>query len=440
MNWWRGKRPEEFMPEPARDTPDLDSPAPRKEDRILAMQRSLGNHAVQRLLPQSEGESLNDQERASLESSFGVDLSEVRLHKDGSAAALAEDHQASALTAGRDIYFAPGAYGSGTLAHEVVHVVQQSHAGSLQRNEDAELESEAREASVHAGAGKMARVTQPAAAPAVQRQPLPGYQESRLRLMPDWSVTIDRFDIGKFQISATQKTQLDTLASRILGRISLVRELTAQVVGFADVPGGEERNKVLGQERADAVRNYLIGKGVPEDALTASSLGESFLAIDTKNYEARNRRVEIYVHERSFRPLHLGEPPTLKPLPPVVTPKPLDLTYHPPIHVPTPQEEMEENLRRNLEIDKLAHDILEREKSKPSVSAADVFGRAMREITKKMGLPKWIQDKAQDLGEKLPSMGANALFDQITADRNLSESEKNAVHSAIEALTKTKIK
>ena len=105
------------------------------------------------------------------------------------------------------------------------------------------------------------------------------------------------------------------------------------------------RWEMVDDEELMLVRNYLIGKGVPEDALTASSLGESFLAVDSKNYEARNRRVEIYVHERSFRPLHLGESSTLKPLPPVVTPKPLDLTYHPPIHGKAPNARASGNTR-----------------------------------------------------------------------------------------------
>src|SRR5262245_20219415 len=69
--------------------------------------------------------------RAKLEAAFGRNFAGVRIHQDGLAAA----NGAKALTRGNDIHFAPGQFDPGSpeglelLAHELTHVVQQSHRG-----------------------------------------------------------------------------------------------------------------------------------------------------------------------------------------------------------------------------------------------------------------------------------------------------------------------
>lgn len=63
--------------------------------------------------------------------SFGHDFSDVRVHSDSLAGALAQSVQARAFTTGADIFFAGGEYRPGSasgrelLAHELTHVVQQ---------------------------------------------------------------------------------------------------------------------------------------------------------------------------------------------------------------------------------------------------------------------------------------------------------------------------
>lgn len=65
---------------------------------------------------------------------LGDSLSDVRIHSDGAAGALARSVSARAFTVGSDIFFAPGEYrpatgaGQELLAHELVHVVQQRGA------------------------------------------------------------------------------------------------------------------------------------------------------------------------------------------------------------------------------------------------------------------------------------------------------------------------
>jgi len=66
-----------------------------------------------------------------MNTSFGVDFSNVRVHKDGEAANMNKELQAQAFTHGSDIYFNQGKYdpesshGKFLLAHELTHVVQQ---------------------------------------------------------------------------------------------------------------------------------------------------------------------------------------------------------------------------------------------------------------------------------------------------------------------------
>src|SRR5262249_1602220 len=90
----------------------------------------------------------------------GAGLSQVRIHRDTPAAEAAEALNATAFTAGRDVYFAAGKYAPGRsegqrlLAHELAHTIQQSNgqeptklapkaAGGAVDNPDAAREREA---------------------------------------------------------------------------------------------------------------------------------------------------------------------------------------------------------------------------------------------------------------------------------------------------------
>jgi outer membrane protein OmpA-like peptidoglycan-associated protein len=52
----------------------------------------------------------------------------------------------------------------------------------------------------------------------------------------------------------------------------------------------------LSQQRAEAVRNFLISRGVAADRLTAKGYGESQPVADNATEEGRfkNRRVELF--------------------------------------------------------------------------------------------------------------------------------------------------
>ncbi len=72
-------------------------------------------------------------------------------------------------------------------------------------------------------------------------------------------------------------------------------EVKVEVAGHADSINSDAYNRKLSQRRAEAVRAYLIKKGVAADRLTAKGYGESKPVADNKTREgrAKNRRVEL---------------------------------------------------------------------------------------------------------------------------------------------------
>lgn len=83
------------------------------------------------------GRPLSHSERAFFEPRFGADFSDVRVHADSQAGALAKTVQAKAFMIGRDLVFGREEYSPGTaeggrlLAHELTHVVQQGRGESF---------------------------------------------------------------------------------------------------------------------------------------------------------------------------------------------------------------------------------------------------------------------------------------------------------------------
>jgi hypothetical protein len=86
------------------------------------------------------GRPLAESERAYFEPRFGVDFSRVRVHTDAKAAESTQVVNARAYTVGQDVVFGAGQYiptttrGKKIIAHELMHVVQQSGVCGKQRS------------------------------------------------------------------------------------------------------------------------------------------------------------------------------------------------------------------------------------------------------------------------------------------------------------------
>lgn len=111
------------------------------------------------------------------------------------------------------------------------------------------------------------------------------------------------FAFGKASIddfSPEGRKALDELASRLTGDrpIEIVH-----VIGHSDRIGDDRANLRLSTRRAEAVRDYLIGRGIPADRITAVGRGsvEPVVECDGDRGQALidclapNRRVEVRV-------------------------------------------------------------------------------------------------------------------------------------------------
>jgi outer membrane protein OmpA-like peptidoglycan-associated protein len=100
---------------------------------------------------------------------------------------------------------------------------------------------------------------------------------------------------------ATGRSELKSGATANLDRLTTFMteypKRTASIEGFTDSMGSEEMNQALSQRRADAVRSYLIGRGVGSERLSASGRGENSPVADNESSSGRqqNRRVEVVI-------------------------------------------------------------------------------------------------------------------------------------------------
>ncbi len=101
------------------------------------------------------------------------------------------------------------------------------------------------------------------------------------------------FAFDSAEIDAASAVVLDVAADPI--RESSGIRVTIE--GHTDSVGAESYNQALSLRRAEAVRRYLVRKGVPAERLAARGLGESdpVASNETADGRARNRRVELVV-------------------------------------------------------------------------------------------------------------------------------------------------
>ena len=66
---------------------------------------------------------------------------------------------------------------------------------------------------------------------------------------------------------------------------------TRGIEGHADARGTTEYNLALGERRADAAKNYLLGQGVPASRITIVSYGKARPVCHERNYTTtKNKR------------------------------------------------------------------------------------------------------------------------------------------------------
>jgi iron complex outermembrane recepter protein len=139
-----------------------------------------------------------------------------------------------------------------------------------------------------------APVAQPAPPPPPPPAPPPTPQLQKITL--DSKVL---FDFDKAALKPEGKAAID---SQVVGKLSQIQRLEVVLVtGYTDRIGTEAYNQKLSERRADAVRDYLVSKGVDRTKIETLGMGEKQPIVQCNQKEMKalieclqpNRRVEV---------------------------------------------------------------------------------------------------------------------------------------------------
>jgi outer membrane protein OmpA-like peptidoglycan-associated protein len=101
------------------------------------------------------------------------------------------------------------------------------------------------------------------------------------------------FDTAKFSLKPGAREKL----AKVAGILIAYPGLNIEVGGYTDNVGGDDMNQTLSENRAGAVRDYLVQQGVPNASVTAKGYGNTLPVASNDNASGRqeNRRVELVV-------------------------------------------------------------------------------------------------------------------------------------------------
>jgi OmpA-OmpF porin, OOP family len=101
------------------------------------------------------------------------------------------------------------------------------------------------------------------------------------------------FDFDKSVLKAEGKAKLDDLVGKVKG----INLEVIIAVGHTDATGPDAYNQKLSVARSEAVKAYLVSKGIEKSRVYTEGKGEKQPVADNKTKEgrAKNRRVEIEV-------------------------------------------------------------------------------------------------------------------------------------------------
>ena len=147
-------------------------------------------------------------------------------------------------------------------------------------------------ATAAAGCDGAAAPAAPVAAPAPAPAPAPAARPAPAASKVTYAADTF-FDFDKSVLKPAGKAKLDDLVNKVKG-ISLEVIIA---VGHTDSVGTDAYNQKLSVRRAEAVKAYLVSKGIEKNRIYTEGKGEKQPVADNKTKEgrAKNRRVEIEV-------------------------------------------------------------------------------------------------------------------------------------------------
>jgi outer membrane protein OmpA-like peptidoglycan-associated protein len=101
------------------------------------------------------------------------------------------------------------------------------------------------------------------------------------------------FDTGKYTLKPTTQISL----AKVAGILEAYPGLKVQVEGYTDSVGSDDFNQKLSENRAAAVKDFLVSQGVQPANITSAGFGKSDPVADntTSSGRAENRRVNMVV-------------------------------------------------------------------------------------------------------------------------------------------------
>ena len=104
------------------------------------------------------------------------------------------------------------------------------------------------------------------------------------------------FDVGRSVI----KPNFDPILNQFATTLTQHPETTISIIGHTDSTGTEAINNPLSFDRANAARDYLVGRGVARTRVSTDGRGAREPIADNGTAQGRdkNRRIEIYVAEQ----------------------------------------------------------------------------------------------------------------------------------------------
>lgn len=101
------------------------------------------------------------------------------------------------------------------------------------------------------------------------------------------------FDTGQYSLKPGAREKL----AKVAGILIAYPSLNIAVGGYTDNVGGDDMNQTLSENRAGAVRDYLVSQGVATNSVTSQGFGNTLPVASNDNAAGRqeNRRVELVV-------------------------------------------------------------------------------------------------------------------------------------------------
>lgn len=122
-----------------------------------------------------------------------------------------------------------------------------------------------------------------------------GIYEVTVEIDPAKEYTLDRvyFETGKSILKSDSYAELDELYEYLMRKKSAIIE----IAGHTDNVGEPDANLKLSQARSEAVKTYLVNKGIEESRIKPVGYGEGHPIADnnTENGRSLNRRTEVRI-------------------------------------------------------------------------------------------------------------------------------------------------